>query len=136
MKKRIIILIAGGLLLLALVVAVPFLVQRSVQSRIGPPHTFVIAQPPRFLTEELALAKAKDTLSADGYDVAAWQPMREGAPPHRTDAPTSSWRAMVSRRIEASSCSPAPPHPLGWFPSISTAAEWFARLQLPNDHAA
>lgn len=88
MKTRTIILIAGGLLLLALVVAVPFLVQRSVQSRIGPPHTFAIYEPPRFLTEELALAKAKDTLSADGYDVAAWQPMRDRrttAPDGRTD---------------------------------------------------
>jgi hypothetical protein len=86
-KTRTIIFGAAGLLLM-LVAAVPYLVHRSVRSRIGQPHTFTLPESPRFLTEELALAKARDTLNRDGYDVAVWQPMRDGrttAPDGRTD---------------------------------------------------
>ncbi len=86
-KTRTIIFIAVGLLLAALA-SVPYLVDRSVQSRIGPPHSFELSESPRFLTEDVALARARETLSRDGYDVTVWHPLRDGrttAPDGRTD---------------------------------------------------
>jgi len=83
MTKRTIILLAVVLLLLAGVAAVPFLIQRSVQSRIRPQHVFQLSERPAFLTEELALAKARETLARDGLDASVWQLQRDG----RTIAP-------------------------------------------------
>ena len=86
MKTRTIILVVVGLLLVV-ATAVSYLVHRSVQSRIGPPHEFALSETPRFLSEELALTIARDTLSRNGYDPAAWQPTRDGhttAPDGRT----------------------------------------------------
>jgi hypothetical protein len=82
MKTRTLIFVGVGLILLA-VAAVPYVVHRAVQSRIGPQHVFELSEPPPFLTEELALRKARDTLTRDGHDLAAWQPQRDG----RTSAP-------------------------------------------------
>lgn len=87
MKTRIIVLVAVGLLL-AVVVSIPYFVHNGVQSRVGPQHIFALSKPQQFLTEELALAKARDALGRDGYDVAVWQPSRDGrtiAPDGRTD---------------------------------------------------
>lgn len=86
MKKRTIILLA--IVLLAGVASVPYLIHRSVQSRIGPQHVFQLSEQPAFLTEELALAKARETLTRDGLDASVWQPQRDGrtiAPDGRAD---------------------------------------------------
>lgn len=87
MRARTNIFVAIGLLL-AIVGTTSHLVNRSVHSRIGTSHTYTLSQSPRFLTEELAMTKARDALSRDGYDVAVWQPIRDGrtaAPDGRTD---------------------------------------------------
>ena len=86
MKKRTIILLA--VVVLAGVAAVPHLIHRSVQSRVGPQHVFQLSEQPAFLTEELALAKARETLARDGLNASVWQPQRDGrttAPDGRTD---------------------------------------------------
>lgn len=86
MNKRTIILLA--VVLLAGVAAVPYLVHHSVQSRIGAKYVFQLSERPAFLTEELALAKARETLMRDGLDASVWQPQRDGrttAPDGRTD---------------------------------------------------
>jgi hypothetical protein len=80
-KKRTLILLAA--VLLAGVAAIPYLVHRSVQSRIGPEHSFELSESPAFLAEELALAKARETMRRDGFDLATWQLRRDG----RTTAP-------------------------------------------------
>ena len=71
------------IMLLAGVAAVPYLIHRSVQSGIGPEHTFELSERPVFLTEELALAKANDTMTRNGFDLATWRVQRNG----RTTAP-------------------------------------------------
>jgi hypothetical protein len=85
-KKRTIILLA--VVVLAGVAAVPCLIHRWVQSRVGPQHVFQLSEQPAFLTEELALAKARETLARDGLNASVWQPQRDGrttAPDGRTD---------------------------------------------------
>lgn len=87
MKARTIIFLAVGLVLLA-IAAVPYLIHRSLQSRISPQHVYELSEQPKFLTEELAMARARETLTRDGLDVAAWQPVpdeRSKAPDGRTD---------------------------------------------------
>ena len=82
MKTRTIVLFGVGLVLLA-VAAVPYAVHHAVQSRISPQHVFELTESPPFLTEGLALAKARETLTKDGFDITVWQPQRDG----RTLAP-------------------------------------------------
>ena len=72
MKARIFIMV-GVCLVLAAAVAIPYLVHREVQSCIGPRHTYELSEQPRALSQELALAKAQETLRRDGLDVAAWR---------------------------------------------------------------
>jgi hypothetical protein len=87
MKMRTAILLGASLALLA-IAAVPFAVHRAVKSRIGPQHVFELSESLPFLTEELALAKARDTLVKDGLDLAFWRPQPDGrtlAPDGRRD---------------------------------------------------
>ena len=72
MKPRLVILIGVGLLL-AGAVAVLYLANRAVQSRIGPQHVYELSEQPKALNEELGLAKARETLTRDGLDIASWQ---------------------------------------------------------------
>src|SRR5581483_4691031 len=72
MKTRTFILIGVSLLLVG-VAAVPYLIHRSVQSRIGPQHIFELSEQPKYLTEEVATTKALETLTLDGLDIALWQ---------------------------------------------------------------
>lgn len=61
---------------------------RTARSHIGPLHVYELSEQPKFLTEELAIAKAKETLEDDGLDTSAWQPLPCGqttAPDGRTD---------------------------------------------------
>jgi hypothetical protein len=87
MKTRTIIFLAVGFLLLG-IASVPYLIHRSVQSRIGPQHVYELPEQPKFLTEELAMERARATLARDGLDPAVWQPVpddRSKAPDGRTD---------------------------------------------------
>jgi hypothetical protein len=72
MKAGIVILVGVGLLL-AGAVAVPYLVHREVQSRTGPQHIYNLPEQPGVLSEELALVKARETLTRDGLDTVSWQ---------------------------------------------------------------
>jgi hypothetical protein len=72
MKIRVLVLV-GVSLLLAGMAAVPYLVHREVQSRIGPRHVYELGKQPEALSEELAVAKARETLTRDGLDIASWQ---------------------------------------------------------------
>jgi hypothetical protein len=87
MKTRTIISLAVSLFIVGLA-AMPYLIHRSLQSRIGPEHIFELSERPAFLTEELALAKARETMTGDGLDLTIWQIQRDGrtfAPDGRVD---------------------------------------------------
>src|SRR5437016_5424279 len=80
------------LVLLALLVALPatflYLIDRDLRAAVGPEHTFPLAEPPPFLTEELALAKAHEALVLDGVDPSDWslqESWESAAPDGRTD---------------------------------------------------
>lgn len=60
---------------------------------VGPPHTFVLAEQPAFLTEELALAKAREALAREVSDAEAWAPV----PDDRTAAPDGRRDEYLSR---------------------------------------
>ena len=74
MKARTIVFALIGLFLLA-IAAVPYSIHRSVQSRIGPQHVYELSERPKFLTEELAIQRARETLVRDGLGAAAWHPV-------------------------------------------------------------
>jgi hypothetical protein len=40
---------------------------------VGPVHTFQLNAEPPFLSDALAVEKAKESLALDGYDLASWQ---------------------------------------------------------------
>ena len=71
MKIRTILLLGLGLVI-AGVASLPLLMQRSIQSRIGPQHVFALTERPESLTEDLAIAKARETLSLDGLNPDLW----------------------------------------------------------------
>lgn len=80
------------LLVLTVLVAVPvgflYLVDRHLRAGVGPDHTFQLPYRAAFLTEELALVKARDALDRDGLGAAAWTPVgdrRSTAPDGRPD---------------------------------------------------
>ena len=49
----------------------------AVKKHVGPTHVFQLSAAPVGLTEELALAKAREALKLDGDDPALWQPIRD-----------------------------------------------------------
>jgi hypothetical protein len=81
----IVVLVAVGLVLL-----VPAAFRRAL---VKPPHEFALADHPAFLTEELALVKARETLALDGFDPADWQIHPSG----RTKAPDGRRDDYLSR---------------------------------------
>ena len=71
MKTRTILLLGLGLVL-AGVAALPLLMHRSIKSRIGPEHVFKLTGRPESLTEDFAIAKARETLPLDGLNPDLW----------------------------------------------------------------
>ena len=69
------------------------LVRHWENSRAGPLHVFQLPSAPAFLTDDLALARAKETMALDGYSMAIWQPMEDG----RTKSPNGSPDIYLSR---------------------------------------
>jgi len=59
----------------------------------GPRHEFALADRPAFLTEQVALAKAREALALDGLDPTEWQ----AHPDERTTAPDGSRDEYLSR---------------------------------------
>lgn len=57
-------------------------------ARSGPEHTFLLEEPPPFLTEAIAIAKAQETLRIDGLGQSVWHAVKDGrskAPDGRED---------------------------------------------------
>lgn len=88
--RNTLILLAG--LVLGGFVLVQYFVHRGVQSRIGPEHIYNLSEQPKHLTEELALAKALETLAREGFGT-EWQPALDG----RTSAPDGRADEFASR---------------------------------------
>jgi hypothetical protein len=71
MRIRTITLI-GLALVLTGIASLPLLMHRSIRSRMGPKHVFTLSEQPVSLTEEFAIAKARETLSLDRMDPDLW----------------------------------------------------------------
>ncbi len=71
------------------IVVVPESFDRALKDRfVGPEHVFHLAEHPHHLTEELAIAKGRETLRRDGFDTNAWSLVpdnRSSAPDGRAD---------------------------------------------------
>jgi hypothetical protein len=93
-RKRAVIFIAIALVLGG--VAIPFIVQHLVRSRLGPVHVFEVSDRPKYLTESLALRGAREALKREGLDTNAWQPV-----PHGRAGPRSG-EQFVSRSLNNS----------------------------------
>ena len=52
--------------------------QRLLALRMGAVHTFTLPSPPRFLTDALALVKARQAMDSEGYIAKVWQPIEAG----------------------------------------------------------
>ena len=74
MKTRTIILLVflGLGLIFAGVASLPLLMHRSHKPRIWPEHAFMLSEHLGALTEEFAIAKARETLSLDGLTPDLW----------------------------------------------------------------
>src|SRR5262245_35867586 len=81
------------LAIVAVVGAVAFAVDTLQRARIGPHHEFLIADPPPFLTESLAMTKAREALALDVADPEVWHV----APDGRTTAPDGRRDEFLSR---------------------------------------
>ena len=83
-----IILAVAGLLLVGIVL-LPQAFDRALQTRfVGPEHVYQLPEQPPYLTEELAIAKGRETLARDGFDTNAWTLVpdrRSSAPDGRAD---------------------------------------------------
>jgi hypothetical protein len=77
------IIILGLAIVVVLIGLYPFLLNRALRAGSGPKHNFGLSEETRFLTEEVALDKARETLRLDGWNIAEWQAHRDG----RTKAP-------------------------------------------------
>jgi hypothetical protein len=74
----------GGLALLGVgALAFLYFAKLTMRSQMGPEHVFELAERPKFLTETLAIEKAKEALKQDGMDPGEWHPVKNG----RTRAP-------------------------------------------------
>lgn len=96
MKARSLILIAVSVLLIGAAVFA-YLAHRTIQSRIGPERSFEIKDSPMFLTETLALEKARQTLELDGLSSSIWQPRPDG----RTKSPDGRLDEFMARNANS-----------------------------------
>ena len=78
--KRYLFIPAFGLLsvlLLAGVAVKVFELRYAARNHIGALHTFQLSESPDFLREDLALAKASEAMTLDGFDILTWRPVQE-----------------------------------------------------------
>ncbi|AMV28872.1 hypothetical protein VT84_31050 [Gemmata sp. SH-PL17] len=95
-KKRLrrAILVSAILVLPLFVVGAAWWVSRTIQSSLlGPVHTFQIANSPPYLTDVLAVEKAKEALALDGYDLSRWAPRED----RRSTAPDGTPDIYLAR---------------------------------------
>jgi hypothetical protein len=60
---------------------------------VGQPHSFQLETTPLFLSEALAVEKAKETIALEGYDLGSWAPRED----RRTTAPDGSIDVFFAR---------------------------------------
>ena len=73
-----------ALLSVGIIVVLPGAFDRSLKARlVGPEHIYQLPGQPQYLTEELAIAKGRETLAQDGFDTNAWTLV----PDNRSSAP-------------------------------------------------
>jgi hypothetical protein len=51
--------------------------QRVLALRMGTVHTYTLPSPPRFLTDQLALQKAQQSLASEGYNTEYWKAVED-----------------------------------------------------------
>lgn len=63
---------------------------------VGPVHTFPLNPAPQFLSDTLAVEKAKEAITRDGYDLAEWRPRED----RRGTAPDGTPDVYLSRNAD------------------------------------
>ena len=71
------------LLLAAVFVGFGWMDRHIKNARSGPVHSFQMNPLPAFVSDDLALTKAREVMTADGYDMSVWRPHEDD----RTMAP-------------------------------------------------
>ena len=66
-----VIVIAGACVLVAVVA------QRILSTRMGTVHNFPVTAPTPFLSDAVALARARQAMEAEGYSLKLWQPVQK-----------------------------------------------------------
>src|SRR5262245_45511050 len=71
----------GCALVILVVAGVTWLVvltaQKVLALRMGAVHSYTLPAPPRFLTDQLALQKAQQSLASEGYNTDYWKPLED-----------------------------------------------------------
>jgi hypothetical protein len=81
MKRKRVILISkvstAAALMVAAIAVLPVACDRVLKARlVGREHVYELSERPRYLTEDMAIAKARETLARDGFDINAWRLLR------------------------------------------------------------
>ena len=85
-RRRLTWLVVAATLPLGLLLALRWAEQRWRAGFLGPSQAFTLDASPPFLTDALAVEKARETLALNGYDLTAWKPRED----RRTHAPDGS----------------------------------------------
>ncbi len=86
----------------------------------GPTHQFLIQPPPRLLTGELAIAKARETLVLDGYSINEWDLRAPVVSTKASDGTPDKCRTALLHLPGTALRSSAACYPNGWIPSVMT----------------
>jgi hypothetical protein len=63
------------LLIAAACALVGVVARRILSTRMGAVHTYTLPAPPPFLSDALALTKARQAMESEGYSLKLWQPL-------------------------------------------------------------
>jgi hypothetical protein len=92
-RKRVIVgsaVLSAAILLALGVVLLPDAFDRALKARfVGPQHVYRLSEQPGFLTEALAIAMGRETLTRDGFDTNVWSLVPESqssSPDGKADA--------------------------------------------------
>lgn len=101
MRGKLALLVSGIAVAAALLVVgialVPDAFDRALKSHfVGPEHVYQLSDRPPDLTEELAIAKGRETLARDGFDTNAWTLVSDD----RSYAPDGKADSYFVRNVE------------------------------------
>ena len=82
-RSRVFVLVAGLLIPAVVLLVVLGVGQKTHTTNVGPRHTLHLDAPPPFLSDALAVEKAREVLALEGCDPTAWHPREH----RRTSAP-------------------------------------------------